>query len=246
MKVAPWVRVLSVAGIVALFAANGFAATVSISAVQDTWVSTVAGEDPNDEDIEGLVLTEPATRRVFLQWDLATAGIPAGSTINSAHIELYLFARFPTGGTFAPFVLNGRTNSDALGTVTFDETTLTNALANAAPYSTNQAESTIGDFPSFSVTPATGQYHASSLASGTEIDLLQDIFDNSGDFIAQIYGTSASGSNHVYFEDHEGTLTSTTANAPRLVIDYTVPEPSAIILTGIGVAMCACAVRRKR
>jgi fructose-specific component phosphotransferase system IIB-like protein len=233
---------VALAAMAALSTGVGGAATITLAPTQDTWVSTASGEDvPKDQDVEGLILSEPAVRRVFLQWDLSS--IPATATIDAAHIELYLGNN--VGNAFA---LNGRTNSDAGGTVTFDETTLSNSLANAAPYSTNQVESTLGDFTSFN--GPVGQYFSSANASAGDLALLQTITDADGSLIVQIYGTTISGSNHRYFEDREGTLG--TNNAPRLVVDYTIPEPSSWILITVtatlfgGMRLCFSSPRRIR
>ncbi|MEX0642718.1 MAG: DNRLRE domain-containing protein [Pirellulales bacterium] len=214
---------------------------------QDAFVFSGATTTNFDNDPEGLLMTD-GQRALWIQWDLSA--IPNGATINSAHIEMYLYNSSDSTGNSMSY--QGITSSNDVGTLTFDETNITWSTVPADGPNIN-----LGTFTGVIAgnVPTSDQWYSSLTADSDEIDLLQSISDANGSFVYQLWGGGVTGNHHRYFVDREGNHGNILGEtlrpdlAPRLVIDYTaaIPEPSAFLF---GVVVCSAiggyAVLRKR
>ncbi|MEX0642714.1 MAG: DNRLRE domain-containing protein [Pirellulales bacterium] len=191
---------------------------VVLTPTQDAFVFSGAPDDNFNNDLEGLLMTD-GVRVPWIQWDLST--LPDGATINSAHIELFLFSSSDTNDSEMTY--QGYTSLNE--TDSFDETTIT--------WNTVPADGPTIDLGTFTGViaanaPESNLWYTSLPADSDEIQLLQSITEANGSFVYQFWGAGVTGSHHRYFVDREGNHNNILEGdplrpelAPRLVIDYT-------------------------
>ena len=219
-------------------------ASAQLTPTQDTWMFGSGTTNAVTHNGEGLRLADstgsPNTPGIImLQFNLAQ--LPANAQINSAHFELFLVSA--ASSTTNNIFVDGYTNADVTGAISFDETTLSRAQYSSTPALTNEFDSVIANYAAgvlgnSDAMPALNQFYASSSANGTELQHLQSVYDVGGatrNVIFQLWAPNVTGNHERMFEDREGTLTGNMLNAPRLVVDYSIiPEPSSLIILLIG------------
>lgn len=229
------------------------ATTMSLLATQDTWTPTLK-TDTSTHDNTGIQMkagTGATAQGGWLQFDLSQ--LPAGATITSAHIDLYLVSASSTNNS--NISITGSTQSNAAGTITIDDSTFNrvtysdNGLFDT-PLGLNEADNTLGDFAAGVLgnggsLPTLNQFYSSSNANAADLTLLQSIYGSAGSLVVQLYAPNITGTHFRTFEDHEGSLTGNSANGPQLVVTYTLaPEPSTVVMCGM--ALAGILLARKR
>ncbi len=198
-------------------------------------------------------VTSSGRMNTFIQW-FDVSSIPAGSTINSATLTVYLANQSANGRTWENVKLSrllagndwvegvGQTPATD-GSVTYNYRAA-QTIPWAAPGAIGGADIDLGSTQTFNVVGVDGQ--ATVIVRDISAWVQAWVNSPSGNAGLLWWGgnNADSGSGNRYFhfgtkEDGAGPAGETNAAAPMLVIDYTIPEPTTALLLAAGALFTA-------
>lgn len=248
--------VLAVLALLLCHASYARAETWILTPTQDTWTIGSGETDESTHNGTGLKagIGSGNTAISFLQFNLAE--LPDNISIESAQLRLVLVDASSSNGN--NIFIDGYMNADATGAVGFDASALSRKSYIESAALTNEFDSELGNYlaPALGNSnslPATGQPYFSSVSSVDDRDHLRAVYEAAGatrNVIFQLWlrpGSGTAGIHTRLFEDSELTLTANSANAPQLIIEYSiVPEPSSVMLLILGSSGVVIALTKAR